>query len=159
MDKDSIIQQLAKHFFAQHTCGVLCNVNLEEFTAYNTEPRREYIDNDDYCTWTCECSENCHLMAKEDIEACDIYQTEVPYDEEYPEPYEFWVIDNDAFIMLKTRGELVYKNDETNLKLWGRQCTGQAVYLDDVWQEMAVTYSSGMKVDAKHILLLIDMLK
>ena len=152
-----IIQQLTRMFFAQHNAGVVCNINLDEFDAYNDSPRRVYND-DTFCDYKCDCAEGCHLMTADEIENCEIYSENAEYTEEYPEPLEFWVINNDAFIMLKARGEIVYKHEENNLKLWGRQCTGQAVYLDDVWQEMTLTYIAGLKTDAKHILALIEQL-
>nr|MBP8708278.1 hypothetical protein [Caldisericia bacterium] len=55
--------------------------------------------------------------------------------EEYPEIYEFWAVDDWLYDELKDAGEVVF--EDLDFKVWGRQGTGQAIYMDYVIQGIA----------------------
>jgi hypothetical protein len=49
--------------------------------------------------------------------------------------YEHWLVTPFLAKQLEQRGELV--QDVFGLQVWGRTCTGQAIYLDDVIHNIA----------------------
>jgi hypothetical protein len=57
---------------------------------------------------------------------------------EYPEIYEFWSVDEWLYERLKERGEVVFEC--LDFYVWGRQATGQALYMDEVIQNLAEEY-------------------
>jgi len=57
---------------------------------------------------------------------------------EYPEIYEFWSVDEWLYERLKERGEVVFEC--LDFYVWGRQATGQALYMDNIMQELADEY-------------------
>jgi hypothetical protein len=52
-----------------------------------------------------------------------------------PEIYEFWSVDDWLYEKLKAKGEIVF--DCLDFHVWGRQTTGQAIYMDSVIQRIA----------------------
>ena len=56
-------------------------------------------------------------------------------DGEYPEIYEYWAVSNWLADKLKEQDEIIFEMLDFNV--WGRQCTGQAIYMDNVIEEIA----------------------
>ena len=54
---------------------------------------------------------------------------------EYPEIYEYWAVSKWLGDKLKEKGEIIF--EMLDFIVWGRQCTGQAIKLDEVIQEIA----------------------
>lgn len=54
---------------------------------------------------------------------------------EYPDIYEFWSVSGWLAEKLEEKGEIVFEC--LDFIVWGRQTTGQAIYLDKVIQEIA----------------------
>ena len=54
---------------------------------------------------------------------------------DYPEIYEYWAVSKWLGDRLKEQGEIIFEMLDFNV--WGRQCTGQAILLDNVIQEIA----------------------
>jgi len=54
---------------------------------------------------------------------------------EYPEIYEFWSVSGWIADRLEAKGEIIF--DYLDFIVWGRQCTGQAIYMDEVIQDIA----------------------
>jgi hypothetical protein len=52
-----------------------------------------------------------------------------------PEVYEFWAVDEWLYDKLTEKGEITF--EYLDFYIWGRQTTGQAIYLDEVIQEIA----------------------
>lgn len=52
------------------------------------------------------------------------------------EPYEFWVVSSDFGEFLKDRGKLV--TEEWGFYLWGRECSGQSILMDSVFQDFLI---------------------
>lgn len=59
---------------------------------------------------------------------------EFEYMENSNEVYEWWLVDRWLLIQLKKRGEVVIENDYGFW--WSRGCTGQAIKLDSVIEEI-----------------------
>jgi len=55
-----------------------------------------------------------------------------------PEIYEFWSVSDWLYERLKERGEIVF--EYLDFYVWGRQTTGQAIYMDKVIQDIAEEY-------------------
>jgi len=55
---------------------------------------------------------------------------------EYPEIYEFWAVSEALADKLEAKGEIIFEC--LDFIVWGRQCTGQAIYMDNVMQEIAI---------------------
>lgn len=55
-------------------------------------------------------------------------------DPEYIEAYEHWLVSGWLGEKLQARGEMV--DDVFGLTIWGRTCTGQAIYMDSVIEEI-----------------------
>lgn len=60
-------------------------------------------------------------------------------DGDYPEVYEFWSITEWLGEKLEERGEIIF--DYLDFTVWGRQCTGQAIKLDGIIQDIAKEYN------------------
>lgn len=56
-------------------------------------------------------------------------------DEYLREPYEFWAVTGWAADELRRRGECVVETSD--IEIWGRPATGQAISMDHVWWEIA----------------------
>lgn len=54
---------------------------------------------------------------------------------EYPEIYEYWAISTWLADKLEAKGEVIF--EMLDFVVWGRQCTGQAIYMDEVIQDIA----------------------
>ena len=54
---------------------------------------------------------------------------------EYPEVFEFWAVSEWLADKLEEQGEVIF--EMLDFIVWGRQCTGQAIALDNVMQEIA----------------------
>ena len=52
--------------------------------------------------------------------------------------YEYWLVSDWIAEKLEKKGEVI--GDLYGLTIWGRCCTGQAIYLDQVWEEMALEF-------------------
>ena len=52
----------------------------------------------------------------------------------YPEIFEYWFVTDWFAEKLKEKRETII--DEFALKIWGRTCTGQAIYLDSIIEEI-----------------------
>lgn len=48
----------------------------------------------------------------------------------YPEVYEWWLVSNNLARRLKSHGHIIV--DDYTCSIWGRQCSGQAILLDNV---------------------------
>lgn len=57
---------------------------------------------------------------------------------DYIEAYEFWIVSDWLADQLQAKGELITK-DFLGLTIWGRTCSGQAIYCDRVIQEITDT--------------------
>jgi len=53
----------------------------------------------------------------------------------YPEVFEFWAVSEWLADKLEAKGEVIF--EMLDFIVWGRQCTGQAIALDSVMQEIA----------------------
>lgn len=53
---------------------------------------------------------------------------------QYPEIFEFWAVSEWLGKKLKDEGEVVF--DCLDFIVWGRQATGQAIYMDNVIEEI-----------------------
>jgi hypothetical protein len=71
----------------------------------------------------------------EALESCENFK-EDPESENYPEIFEYWSVTDWLGEKLKQKGEIVFKY--LDFTVWGRQCTGQAIFLDSVIQEIAI---------------------
>jgi hypothetical protein len=71
----------------------------------------------------------------EALESCENYK-EDPESGDYPEIFEYWSVTDWLGEKLKQKGEIVFKY--LDFTVWGRQCTGQAIFLDPVIQEIAI---------------------
>ena len=58
---------------------------------------------------------------------------------DYLEPLEFWAVDSHLGSFMKERGELI--TQEFGLWIWGRQTSGQAIYLDSIINDYVNNYS------------------
>jgi len=58
---------------------------------------------------------------------------------EYPEIFEYWAISDWLGDRLKEEDEIVF--EMLDFTVWGRKCTGQAIKLDNVIQEIAEKYN------------------
>ena len=56
--------------------------------------------------------------------------------EAYKEAYEWWIVSPWLYRQLDKSNEIVLDLDSFNWKLWGRQTTGQAIYLDYVMRDI-----------------------
>ena len=56
-------------------------------------------------------------------------------EDEFIEAYEHWLVTDWLADKLAAKGEMVTK-DFMGLTIWGRTCTGQAIYLDNVIEEI-----------------------
>ena len=74
------------------------------------------------------CSE-CGERYAEDIETCP--DCNEPLESEGAEVYEWWIVSDWLYRRLKEQGEVVC-DDFHGLTIWGRQTTGQAIYMDYV---------------------------
>jgi len=54
---------------------------------------------------------------------------------EYPEIFEFWAVSEWLGKKLEKKGEVVFKM--LDFIVWGRQTTGQALYMDGIIEEIA----------------------
>lgn len=57
---------------------------------------------------------------------------------EYPEVFEWWAVSDWLADRLKEEGEIV--GEVLDFCVWGRQTTGQAIYMDPVIQRIAQKY-------------------
>lgn len=64
-------------------------------------------------------------------EVCEEYNL----DPEIREAYEHWIVSEWAARWLEEKGEIT--GEVCGLTIWGRCCTGQSIYMDNVWQEKA----------------------
>ena len=55
---------------------------------------------------------------------------------QYPEIYEYWAISGWLAERLEEKNEIVF--DCLDFIVWGRECTGQAICLDNVIQNIAI---------------------
>jgi len=55
---------------------------------------------------------------------------------EYPEIYEFWSVSEWLANKLEAKGEIIFEC--LDFIVWGRQATGQAIYMDRVIQDIAI---------------------
>lgn len=58
--------------------------------------------------------------------------------EEMKEVFEFWLVTDWLASKLREYNEVIIEVDD--LVIWGRTCTGQAIYMDDLIQEIAEDY-------------------
>lgn len=58
---------------------------------------------------------------------------------EYPEIYEYWSVSEWLADKLEGRDEVIF--EMLDFIVWGRQCTGQAIKLDCVIQDIAEEYN------------------
>ena len=70
------------------------------------------------------------------MEICSKPDTEEGYEDEYIEALEHWIISDWLADKLEAKGEMILK-DFYGLTIWGRTCSGQAILLDGVIQEIA----------------------
>lgn len=54
---------------------------------------------------------------------------------EYPEIYEYWAVSKWLASQLEAKGEVIF--EMLDFIVWGRSCTGQAIKMDGVVQEIA----------------------
>jgi len=54
---------------------------------------------------------------------------------EYPEVYEYWAVSQWLANKLEEKGEVIF--EMLDFIVWGRQCTGQAIIMDGVIEEIA----------------------
>ena len=118
MEKETQKQEQAKRLIDRH---IIENINL---------------------TIEKELQENPELL----LEAENYEKTREEYNEgnedrdnwDEPEVYEFWSVSEWLYERLKEWGEIVFEC--LDFYVWGRQTTGQAIYLDEVIQEIAEEY-------------------
>ena len=55
-------------------------------------------------------------------------------DGEYPDIMEFWAVSEWLGRQLEARGEIVF--EMLDFVVWGRQATGQAIYMDEVIEDI-----------------------
>lgn len=60
---------------------------------------------------------------------------------DYPEVYEYWIVDDPMAYQLSKRGELVVR-DFVGLTVWGRTATGQSMSLDGVMTDIVKEWSA-----------------
>ena len=70
------------------------------------------------------------------MEICSKPDTEEDCEDEYIEALEHWIISDWLADKLEAKGEMILK-DFYGLTIWGRTCSGQAILLDGVIQEIA----------------------
>lgn len=80
---------------------------------------------------TCWKDEKGDTCAGDAQTACEFFNIE-PHTNE---AYEHWIVSNWLADRLEAKGEMVIK-DFLGLTIWGRACSGQAIYLDGVIQEI-----------------------
>ncbi len=71
----------------------------------------------------------------------DFLSAMMRYDEEndeYADPLEFWFVSSWLARQLKEVGGIVY--DLGTCSIWGRETSGQSIYLDGIMQEVADQY-------------------
>jgi len=71
-----------------------------------------------------------------DSEVAELYESSFG-ELEYKEPMEYWGVSNWLANQLKERGEVVIDYEHVNFYIWGRCCSGQAINLDGVIQDIA----------------------
>lgn len=84
-----------------------------------------------------ECDSCGHKAANRDAldECCDEAQAgDSTQSETDLEVYEHWIVSDWLGRQLEKRGEIV--GEFKGLTIWGRTCTGQAIFLDEVIQEI-----------------------
>jgi len=56
----------------------------------------------------------------------------------YKEPLEFWIVSDWLAEKLREKGEVIIDYEHVDFYIWGRSCSGQAIYLDGVIREIAI---------------------
>lgn len=84
------------------------------------------------------------LVNIEDVEAYNEYDE----DDNPVDVYAYWIVSERAWYTLKELNEPVYIIH--NLYVWGRCCTGQAMYMDYAVIEAAEKMLNYMRVQNKH---------
>ena len=77
-----------------------------------------------------------NLLADEDFQSAMFSYNEE--NDEYAEPLEFWFVSSWLGSQLKEVGGIVY--DLGTCSVWGRETSGQSIYLDGIMQEVADQY-------------------
>lgn len=75
---------------------------------------------------------------KQDPEILDEANNYNPENDNYTDPLEFWSIDDWLYNELKRKGEIVF--EYLDFLVWGRYTSGQALWYDEVIQEIAKDY-------------------
>lgn len=85
--------------------------------------------------WECDCCGHQSTDCKDLDECCDQATAgESDQSEVTAEVYEHWIVSDWLGRQLEKRGEIV--GEFKGLTIWGRTCTGQAIFLDEVIQEI-----------------------
>lgn len=82
-----------------------------------------------------------YLMEKEGFEALEIPMEDEDGDE--IEIYEWYFVSDWLARKLENEGEVVLALDMLDGKVWGRQCRGQAIYMDSVIEKIVVETGFG----------------
>lgn len=88
-----------------------------------------------------ELNENPELLYKAENyqKVKDELNEDLETEDEEPEIFEFWSVSDWLYDKLREKGEIVFEC--LDFYVWGRRTTGQALYLDDVIQEIAEEYN------------------
>jgi len=106
---------------------------------YELSQKPEYMDDllalQTRTAWECDSCGHQDADRDELDECCDEAQAgDSTQSETELEVYEHWIVSDWLGRQLVKRGEIV--GEFMGLTIWGRTCTGQAVYLDEVIQDI-----------------------